>query len=373
VRSHSLLVVLASFLLSAANGAPAQTAPQLAGAVNSGYILRVEHIQNERDFCFLIRPDGQYHWELHLPDKAKVYEGTLDQVASADLIKILDADEFRQLKQEKIVPPFVSTGIDRLAVLVARPEGAQHFEFFDKTSREPLRAAIDPLLGWLDWLRKQPHKELSEEEGRNNCLPPKNIALKKRPPTGAVPPISTPAMPPSKTAPEAKPVSQPPVTPAVQSPYLMRMLVDELYGGVFKRECLVVYSGGRYRMERGRQKPGERRVSEVFQDSLTPEALQQLQEILDDPALRNAPAPEENVRRYIEGHFTTLWLPGRDGGQRLQFKRYESFGVRSSSHISHDNTMPLKPLHQWLKSTVEGKKRPEAVQDAVPNDCAPGH
>ena len=73
------------------------------------------------------------------------------RAASADLIKILDANEFRRLRQEEIVSPWIAGNIDPLAVLVARPEGAQKFEFLDKTSREPFRGAIDflCLAGWI--------------------------------------------------------------------------------------------------------------------------------------------------------------------------------------------------------------------------------
>jgi len=68
-------------------------------------------------------------------------------------------------------------------------------------------------------------------------------------------------------------------------------------------------------MERGTQKPGESRESRVLQDSLTPEALQQLQQILADLSLQTSPPEQKGYSTVIlDGDFTTVWLSGSNGG-----------------------------------------------------------
>src|SRR3979409_1017838 len=63
---------------------------------------------------------------------------------------------------------------------IHRPGSWQQLFFPDSASREPFRDAMDPLLKWLDAVNKRKVRELSEQAGRNNCLPHSKLEFSQR-------------------------------------------------------------------------------------------------------------------------------------------------------------------------------------------------
>ncbi len=89
-------------------------------------------------------------------------------------------DRLLRLQQSDIDVPLITGDLDNLFVSVLRRDHWQNLEFSSAESRKPYEEFLNPLLKWLDDLQKEKAKELTEESGRNNCLPPKEIQLQTR-------------------------------------------------------------------------------------------------------------------------------------------------------------------------------------------------
>lgn len=128
----------------------------------------------------LVRRDGQYHLERLHPYGIRVFEGELPNGALASLENLLTKDRLFQLQQSDIAVPHTTGDLDQLFVSVLRPAHWQNLEFDAAESRKPYEEFLNPLLKWLDDLQEEKAKELTEESGRNNCLPSKEIKLQTR-------------------------------------------------------------------------------------------------------------------------------------------------------------------------------------------------
>src|SRR3954463_7357642 len=144
------------------------------------YLLRMEHTSLEDRLCVLVRKTGFFHMEVDRSDSTRVFEGTLRADGLGRLQNDLQDPELRALYQNKIEAPLIRNP-EFLALNISRGENGQQFVFRSADSQEPYRKSLQPIVRWLDDLHKVPHKELSEDAGKNNCLAPGEIALKKRP------------------------------------------------------------------------------------------------------------------------------------------------------------------------------------------------
>lgn len=115
-------------------------------------------------------------------DRTKVFEGTLPEAKLLEVRKLIDNDELRVLTQQQIVPPSANVLLDELHVDVFRGDHWQDLFFLDVSSRKPFEHSIAPLVRWLETLHKEPHRELTEDEGKNDCQVPKRIVLRSRKP-----------------------------------------------------------------------------------------------------------------------------------------------------------------------------------------------
>jgi hypothetical protein len=68
-----------------------------------------------------------------------------------------------------------------LQVSIFRTDHWQNLVFMDDDGSQSVPRSLGPLLNWLDSLHTQPHRQLNEDESKNNCQSPKKIELKKRP------------------------------------------------------------------------------------------------------------------------------------------------------------------------------------------------
>lgn len=144
------------------------------------YLLHLETMNFDEQTCLLLQDDGKFHLEEGKGRRTRVFEGTLSQAKLSDVKNLVNNAELRELKQQQIHPPVGGIILDELHVDVFREDHWQDLFFPDMTTRRPFEHAITPLVRWLGGLRKEPHREVSEEEGKNDCQLPKRIALELR-------------------------------------------------------------------------------------------------------------------------------------------------------------------------------------------------
>jgi hypothetical protein len=257
---------------------------------NSGasypYLLRLEHSTFTGHSCALLQTTGAFHLEFYHGDDIKVFEGS---VPANDLLELegdLNDESVVDLSQPQVEEPLLSTQIDELQVSIYRGDAWQDLFFRSRDSERPFDRWLQPLVRWLDNLHKLPHRELSEDQGKNNCLPRKPIRLRTRD-AGAAPDAATPkttaqilAIPASRPHPQPAQPRMPRPVPA-----LLRVYSFAVQSGGAHESCVLLGENGMYRFEDRAQKVGKPVNTKIAAGQITPDDLQQLRHILDDPAL----------------------------------------------------------------------------------------
>lgn len=266
--------ILASILMA--------LAPALASAQAdpSAYLLRLEHTGLQSHVCVLLQKTGFFHFESEGYDSTRVLEGTLGPAELGRVENSLQDPELERLLQSQIEEPLIQRS-DFLALNISRGENWQQLLFRSAESQEPYRKSLQPIMRWLDDLHKQPHKELSEDAGKNNCLAPGKIALKKRnqePPRQLISPHADSSSGSGATSSQGK--DAPPILPLV---HLASLAVKS---HTAYQSCVLVLSNGFYRAEERDQKEGSRKTeSKITGGKFAPEEVSQFQQLLDSPAL----------------------------------------------------------------------------------------
>ena len=259
---------------------------QLTNAVSSyPYLLRLEHSSFEGHSCALLQNTGAFHLEVTHDDDIKVFEGT---IATNDLLKIesdLQSQALLDLSQQQIEEPLIRARYDQLQVTIFRSDGWQDLFFRSSDSQQPFKQWLQSLAHWLDNLHKMPHHELSEDEGKNNCLPPRVIALKRRdsdlPPQPVTSKVTANLL-------YAGPAPQPQLSqPIKQQPVrtLLHVYSFEMKSESAHETCVLVTDNGQYHFEDRTQKTGKPMNTKIMGGRIKPDELQQLHQLLDDPAL----------------------------------------------------------------------------------------
>jgi hypothetical protein len=189
------------------------------------------------------------------------------------------------LSQQQIQEPLIRTRHDELQVSIFRGDGWQDLFFQSSDSQQPFKRWLQPLVHWLDTLPRIPHHELSEDEGKNRCLPVGVIALKKR---GEAQPEALAARTTMHVLYGGRaPQPQPPPPPAVVQSVLPLLLLQslEMKSENAHESCVLVGANGTYRFEGHTQKAGKPVKTKIVAGQMSTEELQQLHQILDDPAL----------------------------------------------------------------------------------------
>ncbi len=259
---------------------------QLTSAPSSyPYLLRLEHSNFEGHSCALLQTTGAFHLEVDHGDNVKVFEGA---IATNDLFEIesdLNSNAFLDLSQQQIEEPLIRARHDQLQVTIFRGDGWQDLFFRSSDSQHPFKQWLQPLAHWLDNLHKLPHREFSEDEAKNNCLPPRVIALKKRDTDAMRPPVTskiTANLLYAGPAPQPQPSQS--ITPQ-SVPALLHVYSFEMKSGSAHESCALVTDNGKYRFEDRTQKAGKPVITKITAGQITAGELQQLHQLLDDPAL----------------------------------------------------------------------------------------
>jgi len=155
----------------------AQHTSEVTGA---GYIFRMSRLEGSRTSCVIVQNNGRFHLEQGRGNGIHVFEGTLPADRLASLNALLNDDRFLKLLPEAVSSSLLPTGLDELVISVSREERWMSLRFLSGMSSEHNRALLDQFLKWNAGVLKSPHKKLSEEAGRNNCLPPGAAGLERR-------------------------------------------------------------------------------------------------------------------------------------------------------------------------------------------------
>jgi hypothetical protein len=360
-RSFPLILLLFLGLrVSAQDDAAAQFA-------NYPFRLRLEHVSENSSVCVLLRSDGQYHLEHTRGDEILVAEGRLGESDLARLNLALDSDQLQQISQQKIVAPLMYSSYDQLQLNVFRKDHWQNLQFPDATTQRAYQAAIRPILTWLNELPNAPHRQLSEDEGKNNCLTPEKLHLKIR---IAEAPLST-----KKTG--AEPGAgisggRADAQPEQPASFLVRYARDRFSNNTLQRTCVIVGTAGGYRMERASQQISYKMRASVFEGSVSAGELEELKQMLDEPRLKNERhengLPEMTLR---DAEVISVSVPREKHIQHLLFSDSSGslFSRKGAAANSTDDTSSIAPLEAWLQTAIENKKV-APLKSAHPDNCA---
>ena len=315
--------------------------------------------------CVLLQTDGQYHLERHTIDKVHVREGRITAAELKDLVHALDSDAFSQLDQKQIPNLMLKSDADRIMLDVHRLRGWQQLSFPDSASREPFRAVMDPLLKWFVSLGRRKARKMSEEAGRNNCLPPSGTEFARR----DAPRFKQPSPATAGTA------SAPPEVPAAaQSSFTLLMFEDRQVSFEPEVRCLLISPGGAFHLVRQSRtwKNGLRNF--VLDGQLSPPQLETLRAILNHPALAgdHDDLPAGDIIMTPDGFYTRLFIPRGLATQKLaSWKSYRITNQVLSRDVEEHGLREMEPLRRWLKDNIDEKA---AIQVPVPANprCTPG-
>jgi hypothetical protein len=342
------------------------------------YLLRLERREPYTTTCALLKRDGSFHYErIHSADRVTVLEGELPPDELAKVAALLQHADLVKLTQDDILEPLLPFG-EELQVNVFRRDHWQDLVFPDSKDRKKLVPTVDSLVDWLGTLPRLPHREMTEFEGRNNCLTDRPIELRSRPlpPPVMLPPDIHVSIP--RTL-DADLGSTGDAAPPPSPDFLLRMTVDRV-GNPMQRQCAVIYPDGRYHAETSSQSSGESMHSQVMEGVLPPPELDALRQILDAPEWRveyNEQAPPGIVVRG--GEFVRIQIPGPHQILHSVFANLDFTPIPGSSAEAQNNDLAaipgshlklLAPLRTWFKQDVEDAKLPP-IKDVPATNCKP--
>ena len=344
------------------------------------YLLRLAHEDAEHFSCVLLQTSGAYHMEVEDGDTTRVLEGIVSAEATHTIEAALQRPELRSLVQSQIEEPLLRSQDERLEVGVFRQDHWQDLLFNSKESEQPFETSLQPLLHLFSEARKASHKVLTEDEGKQNCLPRSLIALKLRPSAGAAGAERSQGFAKSLVASTGSPAGAIDATsisrtsPQAHQPDLPSALlrVDSLSvrGGSAHQYCILVTQEGKYRFENRTQNGAKNKVnSQVFADGLASTDLDDLKQILNAPAIEKIRHHEPpGGRVFVMGDMLELTIWRSQGVQHLVLTS-ESAGHLGAFFGGDAPISDVRPLTKFLIEHIESN-RSGAQDPATRNNCA---
>lgn len=157
--------------------------PISAGAQSNSaanFLFRMARREGSKGSCILVQTDGNFRLEENHYNSTRVFQGTLSADHLAALNSLLAGSEFQQLLPEAVSSSLLPTGIDETLISVPRNGRWVSLRFINGLSSDRNRPLQGKFLKWNDAATRNPHRRLSEESARNNCLPPDQVELKTR-------------------------------------------------------------------------------------------------------------------------------------------------------------------------------------------------
>jgi len=334
-------------------GAAALAFPQADGS-NYPYLLRLAHETSDQYSCVLLGTTGAFHVEANGGDTTTVLEGRLTSEKLQVIEQTLRDPMLASLKQSQIEEPLIRSQEDRLQVSVVRNGEWQDLNFQSTDSQRPFRHALRPLVRWMDDLHKLPHKKLSEDAGKNNCQPAKNLVLKKRRFTAATSEETT---------------AQSGHSDSVS--VLLRLYSISLKGGGAHQQCVLIMENGKYRFEDRTQKAVGKPVNtQILDGEISFSDLQELRRVLDAPALAKLRHREPPGGRIpVMGDVLDLTISRTTGDQELFLSG--GFGREFGAFFGGDGPLTIAdPLMQFLAEHVERNSTATALDRSLGNGCS---
>ncbi len=274
------------------------------------YLLRLAH-ESQADFaCVLLESSGRFHYEEDDYGRSKVFEGELGPAQLEQVRK--NVRELWSVTQSQIEEPVIPGGHDLFDVHFAQDGDWRRLLFRSRESQEPFVKALKPLLQWMQGLQKVPHSELSEDQGKKNCLPHRELTLKSRSEVedsnhGSSKSMKTFGAPlvPAPTLPPHPPPASQPMTALLKLSLLTRET------GKAEQKCALVLDDGRYRIERRTQTGSNNKVkieTRIAIGRMTPEESAALTGILNAPPLVKLKHREPAAGRVLRIRRTLLEL-----------------------------------------------------------------
>lgn len=351
-----------AFLFCIAVTAASQTAKH-----SDPYLLRISHETSYNYSCALLQNSGAFHLEFARGDSTRVLEGTTGSDELVRIRRILDTPPIATLSQEQIEEPLLRSREEELQLTMYRPGYSQDLLFQSIESQAPFKSSLDFLVRWLDELPRLPHKELSEDEGKQHCLPRTVIVLKKRD-AGPPPPL---AGPPS-SGPRAV-LNPPPLAPAITAiPSFTPLLRADSFivnGGDARQFCVLIAGNGRYRFEDLIQK-GRKPVNTTIRSGiLDAEQLSQLRKVLDAPPLPKIRHREPRTLVVpILGDILNLSIMRPEGEQKITFT--SGFGREFGTVYGGDAPISAaRDLTAFLREQIEQSKAGTSLGKSARNGC----
>jgi hypothetical protein len=313
-----------------------------------------------------MQKSGAYHLEVEDIEKTKVFEGALKpgetQQVVTKLRSFLDAVSKGQIEEPLIAHH------ELLKLGVPRNGHWAEVRFLSTESQEPYKQSLEPLLRWLDGLHKLPHKELTEDAGKNNCLAPREIVLKRRvdevPRESEAATVMAPPIVPSQTPTRSEPARPDP--PAA----LLRVLQMSMKSGVAEQRCALIVDNGAYRTELRRQKTGSNRVqTKIDGGQLTAQEVIELQQILDDRALVDIRHRKtSSLELPMSGEMIELEIRRSSGPQDIVLS--STFGRRGIPffYSGDGDIASAQPLLKFLAEHVQNNGL-GGLDPQLRNDC----
>jgi len=353
-RAHSVLLVVGLCVPRLAHAQATETGP-------STYLLRLERARYLESVCVLLSGNGQYHLERHNPQKIRIFEGSLHADELQNIVHIVSGDRLFNLEQKQIPDLMLKADNDQVTLEIHRPGSWQQLIFPDSASREPFRDAIDPLLKWLDAVNKRKVPELSEEVGRNNCLPSNKLEFSQRRADSPEQPVTSPL--PAASVPSTR-----------QETYVLQMFDNRVVNYRTEATCLLVSTTGAYHLVKQSKSYDRGLTSTVLDGTLGPMGLASLLALLDAPDLINQPEekPGQEVILTSDSYFTRLAIPR--GGKMQQIAAWKSYRIINhtlSRSVEDHGTKLVAPLREWLKANIDEKSAITTPNPPNPR-CNPG-
>lgn len=322
--------------------------PDFAQSNENPYLLRLLHENLNGTSCVLLQTSGAFHYENGDRDNTRVYEGEVPESQLRDVTKNLRA--LSDLSQRDIQEPLIVERHDLLQIEIYRTADVKLLRFDSAESQEPYRRSLRPLVQWMDGLRKLPHREFSEDAGKKNCLPPKQLALRIRTEAAAEEPnLSKPGNGNLATNMSAAGGGSP-----AQGLPLMRfsMLVRDSSGA--RQQCALVVNNGDYRFEQTSQKNGSKKLQiQIARGQIEPNQLADLRTLLNATALAEMHhrKPPGGMALNIMGAVIELSIARNSGMQELILT--DSTHRSTFFYAGDGDISEAEPLLQFVRARME--------------------
>jgi hypothetical protein len=311
--------------------------------------------------CALLQQDGTFHSEMGDRYSTRVYEGKISGEQVTEVEAALQ--KLAPLSQRQIEEPLIHGAYDTVDVAFTERGRWRALLFQTTGSQAPYKRSLEPLLRWMENLRKLSHQEFSEEAGKRNCLPPRNVTLIPRDaltPPATIPGVRIRGSHPALTV-------RPPTTSLKVTPLLQLSLLNRTSSGA-EQDCALVATNGGYRFEAQIQSAGRKPVKTLLASGqLAGDDLQKLQSLLESPPLAKMRhhEPPDSMPLNIMGSVLELYIATDAGVQELVLT--DSVHRSTFFYPGDGDIKSAAPLLGFMREHIESKATP--ANAAERNGC----